>query len=171
MALTVEDGTGLANADSYVSVSAADTYHAAYGAPAAWTAANTATKEGALRLATQYLDAMYGSRWFGRRINQTMSLDWPRYGVTDSDGWEVVSTAVPHQVESATAYVALKVVQGDTLLPDVATAANVTSESVTVGPITTSKSFAGVKSAAKLYPMVDLLLSGLTGSAGALYRA
>ena len=37
MALIVEDGTGLANAESYVSVADATTYHTNYG-NTAWTA-------------------------------------------------------------------------------------------------------------------------------------
>ena len=42
MALTHEDGTGKADAESYLSVTDADTYHTAHGDPAAWSGATTA---------------------------------------------------------------------------------------------------------------------------------
>lgn len=170
MPLTVEDGSGLSNADSYISVADADTYHASQGAPSGWTGAD-AVKEAALRQATAYLDNVYGLRWVGSRINQTMSLDWPRYGVIDRDGFEVVATAVPVEVENATAYVALKVLEGDTLVPDVDAGANAVAESVTVGPISVSSSYSGEVTTAPRYPKVEQLLRDLIQSAGTLQRA
>lgn len=75
MALTVEDGTGLANADSYVSVADATAYHAAMG-NAAWAALDTDEKEWALRRATQYIDVRYNYR--GSPLRSTQALAWPR---------------------------------------------------------------------------------------------
>lgn len=54
MALIVEDGTGLADAESYLSVADADTYHADRNNEA-WQDYSTAEKEAALRKATQYI--------------------------------------------------------------------------------------------------------------------
>ena len=48
MAIIVEDGTGLANANSFISVAGADAYWAEVTTPALWNAANTAAKEAAL---------------------------------------------------------------------------------------------------------------------------
>lgn len=171
MAFVVETGSGLSTANSYLSVADADSYHTDHGAPAAWTAATTAAKQSALQLATQYIDAMYGERWLGERINETMALDWPRYNVIDRDGYTVASTAVPAQVEQATAILALNVVNGDTLIPDMAAGANVVSEAVSVGSISSSKTYAGYKTAGKLYPLVAKILAPLTGGSGKLYRA
>jgi hypothetical protein len=78
MALIVEDGTGLANAESYVSVAAATTYHANVG-NTAWAAITSdTTKEQLLRKATDYMVAQYRLQYAGCRRYSTQSLDWPR---------------------------------------------------------------------------------------------
>jgi hypothetical protein len=77
VALVVEDGTGLANAESYASVAEADAYHADRG-NAAWAALATAVKEQALRKATEYMSQAYRIRWAGFRVKATQALDWPR---------------------------------------------------------------------------------------------
>jgi len=65
MPLIVEDNTGLANAESYISVADADVYLANMGRTS-WAAATTAAKEIALRKATQYIDTAYSFR--GARV-------------------------------------------------------------------------------------------------------
>lgn len=172
MALVVEDGTGLSTAESYVSVTDATTYHTAHGAPTSWTNATTAAKESALRLATQYLDVTYGLSWQGERIVETMALDWPRYHVVDSDGFYVPANSVPQGIKDACSVLALKSIDGDTLIPDVTAGTNISSESVTVGPITTSKSYSGDKGVTKRYRLVEMLVADyIGGGGGKLYRA
>jgi hypothetical protein len=78
MSLVTEDGTGLANAESYVSVADATTYHAARG-NTAWASAILANQEIALRLATDYLETRYVYRGTRKTIQQ--ALLWPRLGV------------------------------------------------------------------------------------------
>ena len=56
--LVVEDGTGLADANSYIASADADTYWA-NRANAAWAALDDDAKAAALIQATQYLDARY----------------------------------------------------------------------------------------------------------------
>ena len=73
MALITEDGTGLADAESYCAVTEADAWHAAHGNPSAWTQADEPAKETALRLATQFIDATSPGRW---------RSDWPGRGAT-----------------------------------------------------------------------------------------
>ena len=167
----VENGSGLSNANSYVSVADATQYHENHGTPTAWTNASTAAKEDALRQATQYLDAVYGTVWDGTRINETMALDWPRYGAVDSDGFWLVATAVPQQVKDACAYLALKQIGGDTLLPDDAAASNVEAESLTLGALSISTSYSGQKNTAKYYKLVEKLIGSLTTGTGRVYRA
>jgi len=144
--LTVEDGTGLAAADSYVSIAVALTYHAALG-NTAWAAATEAAQEIALRRATQYLNNRYTYR--GTRLNSTQALEWPRvgyeqYGVTES--WPVAN------LKAACCEAALRALS-DTLQTDVA-ADQVTEE--TVGPITVKYA---QKTGQTRYPVVDALLA------------
>lgn len=105
MAFVVESGAGLSTATSYLSVADADTYHAGHGAPAAWTAATTATKEGALMQATRYLDAHF--TWRGSIAVEAQALGWPRSFAVDDEGRDVDDESVPIRVEEATALLAL----------------------------------------------------------------
>lgn len=78
MALIVEDGTGIANAESLASVAFADTYHAARG-NAGWAAiAEVEVKEQLLRKATDYAISVYAGKWAGVTVSPTQSLPFPR---------------------------------------------------------------------------------------------
>lgn len=99
MSLIVEDGTGLATAQSYISVADAATYLAAKG-DTTWAAATDASREAALVRATAYLDGAYGQRWPGSRSLSTQALDWPRSYAWDRDGYGL--TGVPQAVKNAT---------------------------------------------------------------------
>lgn len=99
--MTVEDGTGLSTAQSYVSVADADTYHTAHG-NTTWTGVD-ALKEAALVRATQALDARYS--WQGFRLVETQALDWPRYDAYDVDGYYL--SGVPQGIKDALCELAL----------------------------------------------------------------
>jgi hypothetical protein len=79
MALVVETGAGLPNAESYVSVADFKTY--ADGRGLDYTVANTDDLvEQALRRATAYVDT-YRNRFSGYRTNRrAQALEWPRIG-------------------------------------------------------------------------------------------
>jgi hypothetical protein len=107
MALTVEDGTIIAGAESYISVADASTYHSNRG-NAAWAALSTdAIREQCLRKATDYMVQAYRDRWQGARYDEDQALDWPREGVV-RDSWEVGHDEVPTEVKNACAELALK---------------------------------------------------------------
>jgi hypothetical protein len=111
MALVTEDGTGLATAESLLSVTDCDTHHAARG-NATWATITTAQKEQALRRATEYMIQVYTTRWQGvRAFPLVQALDWPRYGVV-VDGVSILTTLVPETVKKACAEMALKAAAG-----------------------------------------------------------
>lgn len=123
MSLIVEDGTGLATAESYISVADADTYHSNRG-NTDWAALTTTVKEQLLRKATDYMVAVYRLRWDGYRYVNTQSLDWPRIYVPVRDICSVNAypqyvdfDVVPQQVKDACADLALKA-NSETLLED-----------------------------------------------------
>jgi len=111
MALVVEDGTGLADAESYISVAAADARHAAFG-NSAWTG-NDATKETALRRATAYMEQAYRDRWAGFRHTVEHALSWPRNSVVVDEFVVVDSDVVPADIANACADLALKALSSD----------------------------------------------------------
>lgn len=126
MAITVEDGTGLAAADAFVSVAYADAYHSARG-NSTWTGTD-AVKEAAIVRATFYLSNSY--RWQGYKVNQrAQALAWPRTGVMDADGYSVPDDEVPDEIEQACAEIALReLVTPGTMTPDYTPSERVKSE-------------------------------------------
>lgn len=125
MALFVETGSGSATAESYSSVSDADTYLAARG-QTLWSPLSTSDKEAALRRATDFMQQAYRVRWSGTRSSATQALDWPRWNVPLKDvpgGYGsgpayYSSAAIPPEVKSACIALALKAAAGD-LAPDI----------------------------------------------------
>jgi len=168
---TVEDGSGLSTANSYVSVADADTYHATYTGSTDWSGAENATKERALIAATQYLDIEHEGRWRGVKDSSTQSLAWPRCDAEDSDGYLIDSDALPQKLKDACCELALRVVLGDDLLGVVTEPGDVASESVTVGPISTAVEYVnGRPDVGNSYPRVESLLKSLLQETGRVYR-
>lgn len=127
MTLIVEDGSGRADANAYVSVAEADAYFALRN-NAAWAAAAAADKEAAIVRATDYLDAGYAFR--GVRASQTQALAWPRLAAEDDAGRAIAG--VPEAVRRACIELALRALDGE-LLPDAPRGGRVKSESL--GPL------------------------------------
>jgi hypothetical protein len=122
MALTVETGAGLADADSYISLVDAAAYHTARG-NAAWAAlASDTVREQLLRQATDYIENQYGLRFLGYRVSDTQALSWPRdwvprqTSVTGSGYWP--NDEVPAPVARACAELALRAATS-ALAPDI----------------------------------------------------
>lgn len=168
MALVVEDGTGLSNAESYLAVADADTYHVNFG-NTSWASASGGAKEVALRQATQYLDSRFGLAWKGRKINATMSLDWPRSGVRVDD-YAVDDDFVPPEIENATAILALSALT-ETLTPDSESPDGlILGEMIQIGPIKLDTDYGGATST-KRYRLVEELIAPLLHWGTELVRA
>lgn len=104
MDFVVEDGTGLANSNSYVSVADAIKYHDSMG-NAAWAEAGESEQMIALIRASTYLDGRYASSWPGTRLLSTQRMDWPREDAYDIDDFDLL--LVPLAVQEATCEAAL----------------------------------------------------------------
>lgn len=81
--LTVETGAGLADANVYISLEAADAFHEANVNAGAWATKTTAEKMAALITATRMLDQQW--IWNGFKKTETQSLQWPRLWAPDAD--------------------------------------------------------------------------------------
>ena len=79
MSLIAESGAGLVDAEAFCDVAFADDYFAKRN-NAIWAALDLGTKEGALRLGTEYIEAAYQLKFKGTRAIQNQALSWPRYG-------------------------------------------------------------------------------------------
>lgn len=151
MSLIVEDGTGKADAESYCSVAAADTYWGKRGLAVSGTEGQ---KETFLRRATDYMTQNYSQRWKGYRIGSTQALDWPRNSV-DRFGYILASTDLPPELAKACAELAYRASTGELLEPDVGPQV----QQEVLGPLSTSY-FEGGRQNTK-FTSVDKLLSCL----------
>lgn len=174
MALTVEDGTIVPGAQSYVSAADATTYHAAR-LNTAWTGTD-AVKEAALRKAAAYLDGKHRRRWKGQRTSPTVQeMEWPRSGVRIVDAFTgdwppsgfdseyygfLASDTIPQRLKDAQCELALRALAAD-LAPDFDGAV----KSQTVDVISTEY-FPGAGPGSKTYQIVDHLLSDLLNPLG-----
>jgi hypothetical protein len=126
MSLTLikEDGSGLANANSYADVADGDAYHEAHLYASDWSGASTATKTAALVMATRLVDAYFQFRGF--KAHDTQALQWPRELARDDDalttrGLSVLSygsdyfasDAVPRLLRDATIETARELIKAD----------------------------------------------------------
>jgi len=111
MALTVEDGTGVVGADSYAAVATADTYwtnRTNQSLSTTWSGATTAVKEGALREATAFLDAVFGPYYRGHRKSSEQGLLWPRSEAYEADNYPLPD--LPQQIVDATCDLAARAI-------------------------------------------------------------
>lgn len=112
LALIVEDGTGKADAESYISVADADTRMTNLG-NTNWTTLTTTEKEQALRRGTIYMEQAYRERWVGTRATEAQALSWPRVITEPVDGWYIDSDELPADIANACADLAFKAAAGD----------------------------------------------------------
>lgn len=103
MALTIEDGTGVAGANTYLSE---DEF-------AAYASARGKIITGSLeQLIIQAMDYVETLRFRGQKNSSDQALQWPRVGAT-RDGYELSSTTIPSELKDGVAEVALSIQAGD----------------------------------------------------------
>jgi hypothetical protein len=123
MALIVENGTGLIDANSYITVAYADTYHSNRG-NAAWATLTTTVKEQLLIKSTDYIEQVYRLRWLGYRHTEEQALSYPRDEVPRRDFTFLnqfsfyPNDVVPNEIKNACAELALKA-NDEALAPDI----------------------------------------------------
>lgn len=110
----IEDGTGIANANGYVSVAFVDTYALDRGFTA-WTGAD-AVKEAAIVRATDHIDRVYGARFKGIKSTDAQGLQWPRTDAWTKDDYQLLR--VPAALQNATAEYAIRALLYGVLTPD-----------------------------------------------------
>lgn len=145
---------------AYGTIDEHDAYHAAHGNPASWRTATNVAKTEALRDASEFLD--FSFRWMGRKSQQTQVRDWPRTGAYNPDGYSI--TGIPQVLKDATSYLALRVIDGATLLPDIEAGeveGVVQSQRRKIEGLETETVYQGgaAQSLSKRFPRVELMLS------------
>lgn len=165
MAFTVEDGSGVEDANAYITVAYANEYFTDRGI-SAWTGADS-VKEIAIIKATDYIEKVYGDKFLGYKNDEDQSLAWPRNGDDEEVG-------LPKALKQATAEYALRALSA-ALLPDPTVSATgkfITAESKKVGPIEKSFEYSEAMGVELIvpYPAADMLLRSLVYAGGRVIR-
>jgi hypothetical protein len=168
MPLVVENGTGLANADSLVSATDMNAYAAARGINA-WpqSPAESDAKDAALRRATSVVLGRYRGRWSGEKTHgRAQALDWPRKNATDADGAQIADDEIPVELEQAVMEAAWREYQTPNVLsPDETATQQVKRTRQKLGPLETETEYAdnpsAVESAVPILTSIDDILAPL----------
>jgi hypothetical protein len=110
MAIVVETGEGIANANSYVSVADATAYAAARG-----VTLDPDTVEAQIILATDYLET-FGCSYLGKQTYNPQELAWPRTGVWIA-GVEMADDVIPNSLKKAQQQLVIEQANGFDLMP------------------------------------------------------
>jgi len=150
----VEDGTGVANANSYCTPEYANRYFASRG-NTTWAALTSNAKKvllikGASKIEQDYMDRFKGCRTFSEQ-----SLSFPRYDVV-IDSRLQASDAVPARIMDATCELAWRA-SSEELTPDLQPVGNVIAESVVSGLVDIQYSDKNIPRTV-IYQAVDNLL-------------
>lgn len=155
MALTVEDGTGVAGADSYNETTEVETFADEYGYDkTGFKALDQTGKDAACRLAAVVLNDKYEGRWPGLRRFEEQGLPWPQTDGLYIDGFAIPYDEVPEEVKHGHAYLALLSGSGTDIAAD-------TESTMMIGEVRAA-SGAGVKFvqpiSTKQFRVLDMLL-------------
>lgn len=152
--MIVEDGTGMTDSDSYVSVVFADNYFSSRGITE-WNNLETEQKEQALIKGTDYVDNSF--KWYGTKLNAEQSLRFPRENIFEYDGTEI--KGIPNVLKQAVCDASLVVSRGTELFQTKNENGIVTSE--TIGELSFSYQNDIAQSGQTLYDSINTRLRGL----------
>lgn len=146
--LTVEDGSGVTGAETFVSVADADEYASNRGLSIWVDETDNAAKEAALIRAADYLRDNYGSRWRGSPNSETQALPFPRNG----------EDVIPAQIVRANIELAVIALSGP-LWEVEQPRGQLLEESRGVGPLQRSFKYADVGQRQQIFRQVEKMLS------------
>lgn len=114
MALVIEDGTGMADSNSYVSLAAARSYASQRGVT---LPADDAELEALMIQAMDYLEAQR-ARYQGTKTHPgVQALQWPRVGVILDCTYELPDNVIPVELKAAQNQLTMEAFGGFALMP------------------------------------------------------
>lgn len=165
--LIPEDGSGLADANAYVTFDECVSYCMARGLT--FAASPSVPGEQAIIRATSAIDAQYGGRFPGYKVNgREQSLQWPRGQAYDSTLEPIPDDEVPDEVKSATCEAAVReLATPGSMMPDLARGGSV--EMLKAGSVEIK--YGANADPNTSYQLIDGILAPIlaTGSGGGLF--
>jgi len=138
--IILEDGTGVSNANSYVTLAESETYFAAKG-ELGWAGTDDFKNQNLIN-ATTALDALYGQRFISFMADElNQALLWPRDDTYDLNQRRIEEGTIPNSLKNAQMEMALLNQNGVNLYPEGNTNNDITQRAVSIGDISDSKTF------------------------------
>lgn len=152
---------GASNADSYNTLDEISAYATAHGLT--FATSPSAAGEAAARVAAQWIDARYGSRFSGYKTNgRAQSRAWPRTAAYDAEWLLLDSAEIPQEIKDAHAEAAIREFAAPgTLAPDLERGGGI--RSLRAGSVAIE--YASNAAAGTTFSTIDGLLVGLLGAA------
>ena len=186
MALIIETGAIVANADSWATLAEANAYAIAIGNLAWEDLDDEEVKEPALRVAAQYLNYRWRANWRGFLVrplddtsgNLAQRLAWPRVNAWLDEGFYFPSDQIPVEVQYAQIEYAIQASASGLLLsPTPALDSSgrlVTRQTTIVGPLEETFEYAQSSAIAvatvRPYPKADAMVARWLKPTGGSYR-
>lgn len=157
MALVVEDGTGLADANSYVSETDFDAY-----CDDRAISPTSGDVEAALVRASASLDGAYRAQYPGYRTNtRVQGLEWPRTAAYDYEGNLIPEDEIPKEVTQATCELAVReLASPGSTAPDLDRGGDI--RSIRAGSVAIE--YGANSTPETIYTIVDGIMASLLGS-------
>ncbi len=152
--MTVEYGTGLENANSYVDVQYANDYFSTRGYTS-WAELEDSAKEVYLIKATDYINNAY--KWNGKKLKSEQALRFPRKDLFDYEGEKV--EGIPTALKDAVSECAKLVQSGVEMYLTHESAGDITSEKI--GELSFSYDVSNALKDSSVYDSINLRLRGL----------
>ena len=133
--VTIITTPGAADANSYVTVSGAASYHAARLYSDLWNDADPDDQAAALVMAAKFLDAMPGA-WTGTATSSGQVLGWPRIGMLNRNGFPIASGEIPTALKDAQSEFARQLLGSDLTETNAIVAQGINS--LSAGPVSLS---------------------------------
>ncbi len=168
MGLVLEDGSGVAGANSYISEDTFDNYCEDRGI----TPASGDTEAAAIRASTA-IDAEYGGSFPGYRVmGRNQGLEWPRLQAYDNQYWLIVGDEVPKEIVQATCEATIReLASPGSMMPDLVRGGNIKRKRIKVDAVETETEWAGNAEARTTFTLIRGILARILsgGSGGGLF--
>src|ERR1700746_1316619 len=115
MAFILEDGSGVAGANQYITATELETYADNTGVTLA-----DGDEDAAIVRATTALDAIYRARFNGYKGHgRNQGLEWPRPAAYDREGYLISGTIIPPEIKNAVCEMAIReLAEPNSMIPD-----------------------------------------------------
>lgn len=161
MTLIVEDGTGIARADCYVTGELVSAYALARGL----IFLDDESGSAAILRATTWLDGVYQSRYPGIRTHgRKQGLQWPRKGAVDAGGVRIDSDEIPSEIITASCAAAIHEFAVPGALSPVVTPGKAITAAAVAGAVSVQyKGGNGVEAQRQVLTAIEDILASLIG--------